>query len=451
MHRLPLIGRILRSPPPSILIHDLYPLPSIRHGSSPAAGWQSFDQRALLLAREGDIICLGTHPDPHFLDYLKEFDFGPDNENILVLNKGTHQKTGKDLAAELLSNPGCLERLFRCLQGTTKAEICPYFPAESHFELAQLLRDTGGISASVQAARPEVARTAADKSVVRKAARDMQVPLAPGAIVRTSPEKIGPLNEAVHEMARQTGRVLLRGTIGAGGSTTFLLEENIPDLQKVISKAKQTPDAWLVDVHYKIRCSPNIEFFLNQKSGKATCVGVTDQRFDDKLNHLGNAWPSRAHTMPDMVKAGARMADWYLNMGGKGLVGMDFVEYENPKTGQIQFLLAELNPRINAATYPLAIVERLNHHRKNQGLHPIKTFFSGHIATGCKDFNDLRKRIETVLYRPNSQSGLFPYNTGALFDGHFGAVICATDRKEGEAILKETVQRAKPMSENQEL
>jgi len=101
--------------------------------------------------------------------------------------------------------------------------------------------------------------------------------------------------------------------------------------------------------------SPNILMNVEPGKGKISCVSITDQLLSDNLTHEGNVYPSSAKTLKSMINSAQTMSKWLRNEGYGGLVGFDFGEYSNTKTGELEHFLAEINPRVNAATYPKSL------------------------------------------------------------------------------------------------
>lgn len=422
----------------SVYFHDLYSLPSVLRGAKPVVGWRRFAERAIVLARPNDIVCVETPPDESYLDYLQGVGLEIPRTRILSVAAGDRTETPGGLAGAALKDAESRRQLVDLLDGAKSVGLHPYFPAHSHFDLAERLRDDLGIPVTVPASRPEVARRTGRKDVVRNVACRTDIPVAEGKMVHAPVGQREALEKALREVRAETGRVIVRGVVGDGGSATFFLGERTSRLPDMLASEElgKPPETWLVEAHYEHRCSPNVQFFVDPKRERIAFLGMTDQRLDAELGHIGNAWPSHAQTRVGMIDAGRELAEWYLRSGGAGIIGADFVEYPSPRSGRPRFILAELNPRVNGATYPLSIVARLNRRQPRVG-----GFVSGHIPTDCRSFDDLKRRLGGLLYDKDSGVGLVPYNIGTLQVGRFDAVACETDRHSAESLWQEALRR----------
>jgi hypothetical protein len=78
-----------------------------------------------------------------------------------------------------------------------------------------------------------------------------------------------------------------------------------------------------------------------------------------------------------------------------------------------------VNPRVNGASYPLAVRSRLT---------PRAAFVSGTVRTGAQCFADVRTTLGTLLFDPERGSGVVPYATGGLAQGRCAVVALAGSR-----------------------
>lgn len=429
----------------TVYLHDIYPILSVKRGGEPAAGWQRFGERALVLARGEDVVCLDHEPDAAFLKYLASVGFGPAKKNIVLTSRAEGKKPYTNISRLLLEDRESRRRLQNILKETSTACINPYFPSDSCFELASFLERNQNLNLSVQMSQPSVAYKASHKDVVRDAVSRLNIPLAIGRIVRLSDVGYEGLIKAAKKVRANTGNVILRGAIGSGGKTTLLLKSNAQQIEDMLADIKMTviPDVWLVDAWHAPLCSPNVQYYLDSDRGEVIFLTATDQRLNVKMEHIGNSWPSSAENIQQIIEAGRQVARWYLESGGAGIIGIDFVEYRCPQTSETSFFFAELNPRVNGATYPVAVVERLNRRQFESGRRPpqIRSFISGHISTHCRDFRSLVRSLDELLYDPDSSYGLFPYNLAPLSAGSFDGVACGRHRDEAVAIWDESVSR----------
>jgi hypothetical protein len=68
-----------------------------------------------------------------------------------------------------------------------------------------------------------------------------------------------------------------------------------------------------------------------------------------------------------MLDWSRRLACWLQGEGYAGHLGLDFVEYADSVTGAVRTLLAEGHPRVDGATEPLRILQRVNAEQRGAG------------------------------------------------------------------------------------
>jgi len=110
------------------------------------------------------------------------------------------------------------------------------------------------------------------------------------------------------------------------------------------------------------------------------------------------------------------------------LVGFDFGEYVNSGTGRCKHFLAEINPRMNAAAYPRALMEHLNRAQERKGGPYIEAFLSANITTKARSFAELEELGGRLFFTPETGEGVVPYNVGCFANGKFSAAILGRSR-----------------------
>ena len=122
------------------------------------------------------------------------------------------------------------------------------------------------------------------------------------------------------------------------------------------------------------------------------------------------------------------LANWMRSQGYTGLVGFDFVEYRDPVTGGLRAILAEVTPRVNGGTYPLAVRARLNAAAVRSGRPQVLAFVSGTVQTRAASFARLKSAIGHLLFDPDRGTGVLPYATGCLEHGSCSLVALGGSR-----------------------
>ncbi len=131
-----------------------------------------------------------------------------------------------------------------------------------------------------------------------------------------------------------------------------------------------------------------------------------------------------------MLDWSGRLAQWLQGQGYSGLLGLDFVEYADPATGRAGTLLAEVHPRMDGATYPLAILQRLNAAQRRAGQPESVAFVSGTLEVRPCGFAQFRRAAERFLYAPGTGRGMVPYHVSRLGEGRCGVVLLGGSRDE---------------------
>ncbi len=406
-------------------------------------GFDRFPWRALLLARARDIVCVNYLPEEEHLRFLAELGLGCERENIVVACRGDDSDAGKALPERLLGNPAAFERLVelaRRAEGDLRLQ--PHLAARKEFELAGALEKASGRKVHVLGGDAELVLRAYLKHTVRAKAVELGVPVAPGEVVELqvredgTPADLAPVRRALERHARRTGRAIVRGTCGTSGSSCLVAEGSEEGIGRTLEAlaARSDNSIYLVEEMFEILTSPNIQIFVDPDARTVRCVSAADQRLDGELGYRGNAFPSRAETLPEMIEAALEVGRWLAGEGFTGLAGYDFVEYRDPATGRPRQVLSELNPRINGASYAAVLMERFNERARQGRGAPVGVFLSAKFKLTPRSFADLRRRYGHLFFDPATGRGLVPYNIGWLEFGMFRAVFLGRTPEDVEAL-----------------
>jgi hypothetical protein len=181
---------------------------------------------------------------------------------------------------------------------------------------------------------------------------------------------------------------------------------------------------------YDVITSPNVLMYIESGKSRISCVSITDQRFHENLVHDGNIYPPKTKTLNDILESARRLTKWLQSEGYTGIVGFDFCEYFEPKRGRIEHFLSDINPRINGAAYPKALMEHLNTLQAQENRPKVEAFLSANVKTGLKSFAELSKHYGHLFYKPENGRGLMPYTIGCLENGKFSVAVFGKSREE---------------------
>ena len=403
-------------------------------------GHEHYDQRALILARPDDIVCVAGSVDRRYLHYLSSLGLGPRSENLIELPSESGDDSDRTLSDMLCRSSTPLRAIRELIPGGNCVVLNPYLASSAEFDLAVELEDVLGKPVRVLGGNADIVARANLKHIVYGKALELSIPMAPGEVIALSsqfdkrPIDVSPLLEAIARYSSHTGRVIVRGTYGASGSGTFVAEGPPVDIERKLRTfvEKQVRHIYLVQVMFDIIQSPNVLMYVVPGTGAIWCVGATDQCLDENFAHKGNAFPSNAETLAGMIRSARKLAHWLQAEEFCGFAGFDFVEYVHPETGKHEHIFVELNARVNAATYPIFLIERLNALQAGRSNPLIEAFLSAKTTTKAASFSELQEMYSRLFFDPCTGRGMIPYNTGRLGKGLCDLVFLGSSRQDVE-------------------
>jgi hypothetical protein len=400
---------------------------------------QTHAERALVLARPQDVVCVPDEVEPAYLTYLAELGLGPRAGRVVAASRfGPTASPDRALWARLAGSADALRTLAHLLQGSGGTCLHPYTASGGERSLAAALEVAADAEVRVAAADPRLVAFADQRHHIRAKAIELGVPVAEGETV-TLPRAGGrrrrdydALRAAVERQLRPTGRAIVRGAKGAAAASTFVVGGRGEDADGLLRRLGQREDnqVYLVEVLATATVSPHVQLHVAADGGPITCVGVTDQRWERPFLHGGNIYPSTGRSVDAMLDWALRLARWFQGEGYTGLLGLHFVEYADPGTGQPRTLLTELHPRVGGATYPLAIMQRLNAAQRRADRPESAAFVSGTLELRPATFAAFRRAAERFFYTPRTGRGMVPYQVSGLGAGRCGVVMLGGSRDE---------------------
>ena len=429
----------------SLFVHSANSIPNAATVRARTASLDLLAERALLLAAPGDRVCLPAPVDADFLEFLRQWGIGPQAEDIVTLSR---PEDGRCFTARLLEDKSSLERLVARVGGRD-VRLHPFYASPREFELAGRIESLTGSRVTVLGGSAEVVRHIYGKHHVRHEAQRLGIPLAPGEVIELAlPGQGGrrDVTELAAAIARHlplTGRVIVRGASSSSGTCTFIVTSEAGSKPAVLCEiaGREDETIFLVDSMYAMTDSPNIQTFIEPGSGAISLASVCDQRLQDGISYQGNQYPSSATLLPEMTAAAFALSSWIAGLGFTGLAGFDFVEFIGAR-GTPDFVLAEINPRINGATFPVILRERVNERR---GSGPeINAMLTAGIRTTARTFREVRRLCGSDLFDASTGRGIFPYYLGALPAGVLYAAFLGASLEEAQALLRTCTGSASP-------
>ena len=419
-------------------VHCSSGIPTLRAPEA-LARFRYSSERALVTAVPGDLVCVPGPIEPGYVSFLNELGVGPTPADVLVPDgTGTSDGVLPTLTSRVRADGALLSRIARAVAPAGALELHPYASTADVLALAGALEAAGVPRVRVMGGAPAAAELADYKHVVRARAIELGIPVAAGEVVELPfaggrrRRDFDLMRAAIERQLRLTGRVLVRGSVGMCGSSTFVVSESRgehPDEVLYQIGARADNRIYLIEAMVDAVVSPNLHLRLD-RSGAVTHATATDQRWGRPLVHDGNLFPSGARMLDAMEGWARTMAGWLHSEGYAGDVGMDFVEYRDPRSGRPAAFLAEVNPRVNGANYPLALRDRLNAERGDRDLKPIEAFASGTVTTRARSFSELADALGPLLFSHERGRGLVPYATGYLAHGRCPVAALAPTIRE---------------------
>lgn len=403
-------------------------------------GCDHYDQRALILARADDIVCVAGTVDRRYVHYLSGLGLGPRGDHIIELGIESGDDSGRTLADMLLERETPLRVVCQLIPANTRVVLNPYLLSSVELDLATVLANMLGKPVRVLGGNAEIIMHGNLKHLAQAKAEELAIPTAPGEIVDLHSHSdsghldVSLLLKAIARFIPYTGRVIVRGTCGAAGSGTFIAEGPCQDIKMKLKVfvEKQVHHIYLVQVMFDIIATPNVLMSVEPYTDAIWWVGATDQRVNKNLAHKGNVFPSNARTISDMICSARKLSRWLQMEGFTGLVGFDFVEYVHPETSEHTYLFAEMNVRVNAATYPIFLMEHLNVRQAGRSAPFVKAFLSAKTTTKATSFSEFLEMYRCLFFDPYTGRGMIPYNTGQLVNGMCDLVFVGGSRQDVE-------------------
>jgi hypothetical protein len=393
--------------------------------------WRGFElapysERSLLFAKPDDLVYLHALPDPKYVAYLNELGIGPRKADVIACPDSP--KTAEWPLVEKIAEDEFLWReLVETLRSADEVVLQPYMTTRFESEFVRRLRHSLPGTVQLIGGDSAVIEHFDQKHRARAVAAELGIPVAPGEVmeVAKSADWFG-VASAIRRQLTHTGRVIVRGALGSNGSSVQVVSGS-DEVTPCIERLQQT-DAnrlFLVEAMFEVTSSPNVGMFIHPRTRDVSCFSCTEQVLGKGLAHAGNRYPPiDSGQLPAMIAAAERFAVYLRDQGVTGHLGFDFCEYKSHAGGSF-FLLAELNPRINGATYCQTLFAALNQIQQIQGGPSLGTFHALKMCTSLSSFASLENALGELLFRPGQQQGIVPVGLGALSEGKCGIVMVA--------------------------
>lgn len=446
--RTPLLDALHRPDVQRLFVHDnaAVGVPGLRalHGASDIR----FAERAVLLARPGDVVVVERNLEPAYQTYLDELGIGPGRNGVLALTEAAPEdvQPAATTLSGLLQRPTALDRVAARCRADRDLRLSTYYPDSTIYQLADDLTARLGRPVTVEGGRAAAVDMANRKDLMRAEAYRLGVPWPPGEVVAVVNQEdcYDRTSVALHDAAQRavglTGRVIVRGAWSAHGVDAITLEDACDALRMTDWLADRPGQQhYLVESMLDVSASPNVQVWIDD-DGSATVLGVTRQRLSGGLVYGGSLFPHQSPGSAAMAESARVMARRLAEHGYRGLLGFDFIESGPPD--ETTHHLVEVNGRINGATYALGLAEGINRARSAAG-QPAFDCWRSLSPQHCRarTFAELAGQIPDLLYRPGRDAGVIPFNVGCLPHGYTYLLTLAGCQQSAEQLERHVAQR----------
>lgn len=435
-----------------IFLHDYVGIdvPTLR--SMEGWGTSRYTERALMMAQRGDIVAVLDPLDPKYLCYLDELGVGPGADGVVALDASPELLTTspRSLLARLAVDGDAISRVAERMDRTREAKLNPYFGSPVVAAVRSRLENCAGREIIVEAGSVGATDLANRKDRVREAAQVLHVPIPDGEVCGwSSPdvdcvESAHALVEAIARHIASTGSVMIRGAWSMHGVDNLTIANGHLDVDGVRQWLAQRRHlcTYLVETRVPLVASPNLQLWISDDGRRVMHLATTNQRLDAGSAYHGSEFPHRKGLEGDLITSALTLGRWLSSMGYRGPLGIDFIETIDRESGKGIHLLAEINGRINGATYAIALGERLNQVRAATNRSPISAWVTNTaLEVRARSFSELYDLLGDLVYTHALSCGVVPYNTGLLPRGQVHLAILATTVEGAKALERELIAR----------
>jgi D-alanine-D-alanine ligase-like ATP-grasp enzyme len=402
--------------------------------------------RAILSSRKNDIVVMLESLDSDCIAYYKELGFAVDPERIVVVNSSGESS----LIRALLQDDGALDRIISLLEGWYGDVIIDSFTV-TEFELqlvAKLKKYVSNLVYYIGATDLMLAQAVNRKDVARKLAIAANVPVAPADVITDIWGENGEsfnstgLSDAIQRQIQLTGGVVVKGAVGAAGSSNFIIK-NTDDIVNVLAQLEQRRDndAYLVEPLFNLSSSPNVTIWIDPQ-GSVTLVNNSNQCLSDRLVFTGSQYPCSSRIYLEIEQASERLAKYLYQQGLTGWAGFDFVEYHDATTDSYQFFFSEVNARYNAGMYAKTVFDVMQQRQHQQKLPIPRVYITKNLLVEPLSFATLKTIYQDLLFDPALGYGVMPVSPGRLVDGVAAFICLAATLEQAQQLAEALRQRS---------
>lgn len=402
------------------------------------------EHRALLLARQGDIVATGTPAVSSFAAYCRDdLNLG----EVSCLTPGDAGR-GQTLAWRCIQDEALVARIAKIAADHGGLNISPYIGTGSIWELASALASASGVSVRVSAPPPRLTRHVNNKIWFAKIAGDL---LGSDALPSTtSAHSWAVLAHRVRACARRHPSVGIKLPSEAGSAGNLVLDADeilrFPALRALGDYLKATfsnlgwdkPFPTLVSVwEESVIGSPSVQMWIPKSTfGDVVVEGVFDQTVQGLAGRFAGCRPSElGDDLKDrLAYEGALFGLLFQALGYYGRCSLDSILVgRNMETASVHWV--ECNGRWGGTSIPMTLANRLIGDWAQQPF----VVMGGLQVVGDATFSGIRDRLRERVFSKQTGVGLVFLSPGPAETGR-GLDIMAFSGSIHEA--RELVDRA---------
>jgi hypothetical protein len=396
-----------------------------------------YDHRALLIAGMDDHVILGRELDLEYLGYLNAFGLGPAPARVHAYPARIDVEAGETHAGMVSRRVDQLRRLADTLRsdGATEVLIQPYVAHPDMEGFRSALEAFAQLAVQVAAGRIDVVAKYSSKHEGRILAERLGLQVPEGRLVEGSPADVAGV---VIEMLNGMRPLVVKTLRGSGGAQVWVIDDarDLGGFGDWLARQDERVEV-VVEAFVPARCAINVMMWIGTGPAEISLVGITDQRITERSIHSGNEYPSTTRLESEVVEWSRRLSAAMLQEGFGGYAGFDFIDAATDHRGGRALYFVEVNPRVNAALFPLEVTRLLNRRQLERGNPMVRNFLQRYRTVPPGRFSLYRDCLSRVAFREERGAGVVLYPPATLDAGALSYMVLGGRPEEVTAIEEE--------------
>jgi len=387
------------------------------------SGDNAYSYRALLLARDIDLVAIGVRRCKAFEAYCAT-KLGLGRPEILVPSESTTQAP---LTTRCIDDEDFLTAILDRSKPHGELTVLPYMGIESVWRLASLLVERSKLTVRVAAPLPHLTRCINDKSWF---SRCVEAVLGLSAEPETIPvDSLAMLTHQIGNLSRRVSHVAIKLIDSASSAGNLVFDANAiarlaskPLREFLVSHLNRI--GWpgnfpllLTVWESPVSCTPSVHLWIpSVEEGQPVVEGIFDQNVIGDGAEYSGAAPTRLtrETRQRMANEALKLATVFQHLGYFGQCSLDAILIgENPATALLHWV--ECNGRWGGVSLPLALANRLGVDWREQGLVIVE---EAHLQAKPCPLERVLEMLGDELYDHNSyRRGTIILSPGRLEEG----------------------------------